>query len=230
LTEADGQRSILPMAGEPAIGRQRRRHEASRNEILDAAWRLARMHGLPGFSLRDLAAAVQMRHQSLYTYFPSKQAIYDAMFAQGFRALIQQRAALNVDRDPIKTLRLGARAFLAFCVEDSVRYQLMFERVIPDFVPSPASMELTVEALGYLERWLSAAGLSERNDVDLCRALLTGLAGQQIANEPEGTRWTKLVDRGIDALLDTAKQSGRRPVVLRARRDAAISDIKEVRA
>src|ERR1700694_3041653 len=192
------------MAGEPASGRRRLKHETTKEEILEAAWGLARIRGLAGFSLRDLGLAVHVRHQSLYTYFPSKQAIYDAMFAQGFRELADQRAALGADRDPIPALRQGARAFLAFCVEDSVRYQLMFERVIPGFVPSPASMEVAAEALSYLERWLGAAGLTEPADVDLCRALLTGLAGQQIANDPRGTRWTKLLERAIDGLLGTA--------------------------
>jgi AcrR family transcriptional regulator len=73
------------MAGQPAFDRRQLRNEATKEEILEAAWKLARVQGLAGFSLRDLAMAVWMRHQSLYTYFPSKQAIYDAMFAQGFQ-------------------------------------------------------------------------------------------------------------------------------------------------
>src|ERR1700676_3270671 len=91
---------LLPVAGEPGRDRRRLRHEATKEEILAAAWGRARTRGLTGFSVRDLALAVHMRHQSLYTYFPSKQAIYDAMFAQGFRALADQRAALRLDRDP----------------------------------------------------------------------------------------------------------------------------------
>jgi uncharacterized protein (TIGR03083 family) len=195
------------MAGKPAHGRRERRHAATTDEILEAAWKLARTRGLAGFSLRDLAETVQMRHQSLYTYFPSKQAIYDAMFAQGFRTLAHRRAALRLDGDPVRALRQGARAFLDFCLEDPVRYQLMFERTLPDFVPSAASMDVAAEALGYLERWLRAAGLADRTDLDLLRAMLTGLAGHQIANEPGGTRWIGLVDRAIDGLLATARRA-----------------------
>lgn len=197
-------RSIRAVAEVPDEDRRKLRHLATRDEILEAAWRLARERGLTGFTLRDLAGAVQMRHQSLYTYFPSKQAIYDAMFAQGFRALADARAGLRLDRDPIQALRQASRAFLAFCVEDPVRYQLMFERVIPDFAPTAASMEAASEALGYLERWLTAAGLNDPGDADLLRAMQTGLAGQQIANDPGGTRWTRLSDRAIDAILRTA--------------------------
>jgi AcrR family transcriptional regulator len=216
------------MAGQPAFDRRRLRHEATKEEILEAAWRLARVRGLAGFSLRDLALAVQMRHQSLYTYFPSKQAIFDALFAQGFQALADQRAALHLDRDPVRALRQGARAFLAFCVEDPVRYQLMFERVVPDFVPSAASMELAAEALGYLERWLGAAGLTDPAEVDLVRALLTGLAGHQIANEPGGARWTRLVDRAIDGVLGPASRPDRKRTALRGTCNPADSARKEV--
>src|SRR5579859_9767 len=217
-----------PVAGEPAFDRRRWRHEATKEEILGAAWELARTRGLAGFSLRDLALAVHMRHQSLYTYFPSKQAIYDAMFAQGMRALVEQRAALALDRDPIQALREAARAFLAFCVEDGVRYQLLFERVLPDFVPSATSMALSVEALSYLEAWHAAAGLTDPADVDLWRAVLTGLAGQQIANDPGGTRWTHLVDRAIDGLLGTARDPGRKGATVRGTRGRANSAPKEV--
>jgi AcrR family transcriptional regulator len=205
------------------------RHEATKGEILEAAWGLARLRGLTGFSLRDLAPAVHMRHQSLYTYFPSKQAIYDAMFAQGMRALVRQRAGLVLATDPIRALRQAARAFLEFCVEDPVRYQLLFERVVPDFVPSAPSMELSEEALSYLERWHRAAGLNDPADIDLWRAVLTGLAGQQIANDPGGTRWTRLADRAIDGLLGTARAPGRRRASLVTQRNPAISPLKEMR-
>jgi AcrR family transcriptional regulator len=191
-------------------------------EILGAAWRLSRSRGLTGFSVRDLALAVHMRHQSLYTYFPSKQAIYDSVFAQGVRALFDPRAGLALDRDPTLALRQAARAFLAFCVDDPVRYQLLFERVVPDFVPSAASMALSAKALSYLKAWHGAAGLTDPADVDLWRAVLTGLAGQQIANDPGGTRWTQLVDRAIDGLLGTARHpAGKRATV--RRRSAASS-------
>jgi AcrR family transcriptional regulator len=216
------------VAGEPALDRRRVRHEATKEEILEAAWALARERGLTGFSLRDLALVVHMRHQSLYTYFPSKPAIYDAMFAQGMEALVDQRASLVLDPDPIAALRQAAGAFLEFCVEDPVRYQLLFERVVPDFEPSAASMQLSEEALSYLERGHRAAGLTDPADIDLWRALLTGLAGQQIANDPGGTRWTRLVDRAIDGLVGTARATGgKRPAQVAKRRPPA-STRKEV--
>ena len=62
--------------------RRAERFAATRREILDAAWRLARSEGLVSFSMRELGAAVGMRAQSFYAYFASKDAMYDAMFAE----------------------------------------------------------------------------------------------------------------------------------------------------
>jgi hypothetical protein len=95
--------------------------------------------------------------------FGAPDASPPAMFAQGMRALADQRSALALDRDPVRALRQAARAFLAFCVQDPVRYQLLFERVVPDFAPSAASMELSAGALRYVEAWHHAAGLTDQH-------------------------------------------------------------------
>ena len=77
----------------PAPDRRTQRREATKAEILDAAWALVREHGLAALSLRDLAARVGMRAPSLYQYFASKHAIYDAMFEQGTRQALAVVAA-----------------------------------------------------------------------------------------------------------------------------------------
>ena len=43
--------------------------------------------------MRDLGEAVGMRAQSVYSYFPSKDAIYDAMFRQGYEEFLAWMAA-----------------------------------------------------------------------------------------------------------------------------------------
>jgi hypothetical protein len=45
---------------------------------------------------------------------------------RGLGALVDQRAGLGLDPDPVRALRQAARAFLEFCVEDPARYQLLF--------------------------------------------------------------------------------------------------------
>lgn len=103
------------------------------------AWRLARRQGLAGLSLRELATEVGMRPQSLYSYFDSKHAIYDAMYAQGCRQFAAGQAALALTGDLTADILAIGRYFVGFCTEDPVRYQLMYQRTIPGFEPSAAS-------------------------------------------------------------------------------------------
>src|SRR5262245_5236870 len=119
-----------------------------RAEILEAAWALAREHGLAGLSLRDVAARIGVRPPSLYWYFDSKPAIYDAMFAAGNRALLARLDAEEWPSEPRAVLRRAATLFVEFAVEDPARAQLLFQRTIPGFEPSPESYALAVEALG----------------------------------------------------------------------------------
>jgi len=58
---------------------------------------------------------------------------------------------------------------------------------------------------------IEEAGLSTPEHVDLCTALWTGLASQQISKDPRGQRWRRLIDRAVDLLVDrpTAAESNR---------------------
>src|SRR6266487_2813169 len=77
-------RQCLIVLDTPKRDRQAERREATRQEILDAAWALAREHGLSEVTLRGVADQVGMRASSLYFHFDSKNAIYDAMFGQAW--------------------------------------------------------------------------------------------------------------------------------------------------
>src|SRR5688500_15546097 len=121
--------------------RRAERAEATRREILDAAWALVREEGLASLTMRDLGARVGMKAQSLYGYFSSKHAIYDAMFGEANRELVTRWkvAAASGTQEPVAVLRRRTAAFLRFCVEDPVRHQLLFQRPIPGFEPSSES-------------------------------------------------------------------------------------------
>ena len=47
----------------------------------------------------------------------------------------------------------------------------------------------------------AAMGITDPDALDLSTALLTGLTSQQIANDPGGDRWERLVDRAAEMLL-----------------------------
>src|SRR3954471_6223487 len=107
------------MSGNTNLVRRESRAETTRREILDAAWELVREQGLASLTMRELGARVGMKAQSLYVYFPSKHAIYDAMFAEATRELLARWAAAVDEgpQDPVAVLRRRNTAFLEFCVE-----------------------------------------------------------------------------------------------------------------
>jgi AcrR family transcriptional regulator len=190
------------------VDRRELRRELTRRQILDAAWEVAREQGLPGLTMRDLGARVGMRAQSLYSYFPSKHAIYDAMFAQGNRALLDRYAELDhgdvggpgrADRDA-RLCRLN-RIWLEFCAEDPVRHQLLIQRPIPGFEPSTESYRVAVEVLDLTRSAVHACGVTSARAFDMFTALTAGLAAQQNANDPGGARWLRLADEAIEMFL-----------------------------
>ena len=195
--------------GEPIRDRRAERRDATRAEILDAAWALVREHGLAGLNLRDVAKAVGMQPPSLYSYFASKAAIYDAMFADGYRALLASRPGDAIPTT-VDEFKAGCRNWLAFATEDPARYQLLFQRTIPGFEPSAASMALAVEALSWASRALAGIGVTDPGALDLYTALLTGLADQQISNDPGGDRWVRRADEALDMFLAHVAPAKRR--------------------
>jgi AcrR family transcriptional regulator len=190
------------MTAEPTRDRRAERRESTRAEILEAAWELARTQGLAGLSLRDVARKIGMRPPSLYWYFDSKHAIYDAMFAEANRQLLARLAEQDWPADPRALLRLTARVFVEFSAEDVERYELLFQRTIPDFEPSPGSYALAMRVFEQMRARFAAAGLTDPAQFDLWTALAAGLAAQQTSNDPGGDRWLRLVDEAAGMYAD----------------------------
>lgn len=195
----------------PAANRRAARHEATKAEIVKAAWELAREHGLGALSMRDLAAAVGMRAPSLYQYFPSKHAIYDAMFEQGMCEALAVATEAIERHHGLDALRESGRRLLAFATSDPVRTQLLFQRTIPGFEPSPGSYAPAVAMSSRVAGLMVDLGIDDPDAMDLWTALIGGLTSQQLANDPGGTRWTRLFDRTADMFLAEVMPPRRTP-------------------
>lgn len=190
------------VSGGSTRDRRAERRQATIHEILDTAWRLARADGLAGVSLRELAGEVGMRPQSLYSYFESKNAIYDAMYAQGSRQFVEGQARWDLTGDARTDLATIGRFFVEFCTEDPVRYQLLFQRTIPGFEPSAETFAISVDSFAVMQAHLASLGIDDPSDIDLFTAIGTGLADQQISNDPGGDRWMRLIDDAMEMYLD----------------------------
>jgi AcrR family transcriptional regulator len=188
------------MIDAPKRDRAAERREATRREILEVAWTLAHQRGLAEFTLRDVAELVGMRAPSLYTHFSSKHAIYDAMFGQAWSDYEQLMLAevATLPTNPRAAIRRAARVFFDFAVANPARCQLMIQRTIPGFEPSPESYAAAIRTLEHSRRLMSQFGVTDPDDFDVFISLIGGLINQQLANEPGGTRWSRLLDHAID--------------------------------
>ena len=194
----------LIVLGTPKRDRQTERREATRQEILTAAWAVARELGLAQVTLRDVADRVGMRAPSLYSHFESKSAIYDAMFGQAWAEFLELWLAADTPRPRTArtALRRYARLFFHFAVADLARHQLMNQRTIPGFVPSDESYAPAVAVIRLLRERLASYGINRGQDVDLYTAIVGGLVDQQLANDPGGDRYARLLDRAIGMYAD----------------------------
>ena len=149
-----------------------------------------------------------MRQPSLYEYFDSKNALYDAMFADGNRQLIERLNAVTFSPDPRAALKQWLTAFATVGGEEVPRYQLLFQRPIPDFTPSPESYALAEKVLGDAYTLMRAAGVTEQADMDCIVAMTAGITDAQISNDPGGDRWLRHLNRLVDLLVDDAIARG----------------------
>src|ERR1044072_4740467 len=153
--------------GRRQVNRRAARRDRTRREILDAAWEVARTQGLTGLTLRDGATRVGMRAPSLYSHFDSKHAIYDAMYGEAWTAFeeVKVRQEAGLTDDMRSCAHLIARTFFDFAVAAPARYQLMNQRVIPGFTPSPESYAPAVRVLEAALQIASERGVTDPDDL-----------------------------------------------------------------
>jgi AcrR family transcriptional regulator len=194
------------------------RRQSAREAILDSAWTAVREEGLSALSLRDLARRCGITTPTVYAYFDSKNDIYDAMFGQAAGEFLRHMSAPYETTDPRERLVGSLRRFARFCTADLARYQLLFQRTIPDFDPSPESYGPALRALEKSGEVLAVNGLTDGRHLDVWTALTTGLVSQQIANDPGGDRWVSLIEDSVAMFLAYFQQPTRPTRGARGRR------------
>src|SRR6476646_5763291 len=181
------------------------RRTAAKREILDAAWTLMARDGVAEVNVREVARAVALRQQSLTYYFPTKLALLDALVADGFADLWQAFGRLPPNNDPVEAVVDLAVGVVDYCVANPARYHLMFQRTIPGFQPSEESHQVALGVLSGLTDRLAAAGVTAEPDIAMVRALISGLAPEQTANDPSGRLFAPQTARGIRALVTATR-------------------------
>lgn len=159
---------------------------------------------MAGLTLRDIAVRVGMQQPSLYSHFASKHAIYDAMFEQAWREYLDQanRERPHLPASPRARLTAIALSYFDFAVADLARHQLMDVNVIPGFRPTEQAYAPAQETYALLMEELHGMGIAAQETADIYTAIIGGLVNQQLANDPGGDRWRRLVPRVIGMFAD----------------------------
>ncbi|MDQ1448927.1 MAG: hypothetical protein QOC79_1898 [Actinomycetota bacterium] len=180
-------------ANAPASDRRARRRRETIEEILDIAEAVMTEEGVNGLSLSEVARRLGVQPPSIYKYFPSLMAVYDALFDRGQRANLDvMRAAMAGARPGLDALTRGLEASGRWSLANRALAQLLFWRPVPSFEPTPESMEPSQEMVA-LQRAALADAVRSRElgpDADsedalyLVSTLISGVLSQAFANEP----------------------------------------------
>jgi AcrR family transcriptional regulator len=205
------------------MAKQLTRREQVRQETIEKILSIAREemqeNGVAALSLGVIARRLGMRTPSLYTYFDSKNDIYDELFRRGFVEFGQwMDKRPNQDNSLQENLESVLRTYMRFAQENQDLYQLMFQRPVPGFVPSEESMGVSLTRLdtmrgqfmNMLEREEITLDIAYEEARDLYIAFQHGLTELHLANNPElpvgQGRFGKLIPQAVQMVLDAWKK------------------------
>jgi AcrR family transcriptional regulator len=211
----------------PRVDRRHRRRAATMEQIVDVAAGLIAEQGAAGLSLGEVARRMDMRTPSLYGYFPSKNAVYDAVFARGWTELLaaleSAAPALDDDTDLASCLTRTGSEFVRWAVTHVGYAQLMLWRPVPGYEPSEEAYQPATEMLTRtraIASRLQHRGLV-RPDADLDElvrlwsTVTTGIETQHIANQPavqfDDGEFTSLLPLAATVVAARYDAPGRRP-------------------
>lgn len=179
------------------LDRRQRRRQETIEEVLDVAAELMREQGVAGLSIGEVARRMGIRPPSLYVYFDSKNALYDALFERGARLVADHVQAVSEQLDPSlgleESLLAWANTFVRWSVEHPEYTQLLFWRPVPGFAPSERAyapavrlVELSRERFTALQRRGLLRGDIALDDIQRdWTILMSGITSQQLSNAPD---------------------------------------------
>ena len=191
-TEETQREAAAGEAGRP--DRRARRRQETIREILDLARDVMSEEGVNGLSLAEVARRLGVQPPSLYKYFPSLMAIYDALFLRGqLENLAEMHRGMEGAEPGLDALIAGLEASGRWALRNRAVAELLFWRPVPSFHPSDEAFAPSVEMVELQRRALAdavAAGQlgPDANDEDavyVVSTLIVGVLSQAFANEPD---------------------------------------------
>jgi AcrR family transcriptional regulator len=199
------------MTGQPDIRKRKPRADAIRNRerVLEAAKAVFSQGGAEA-SLETVARRAGVGIGTLYRHFPTREALYEAVYRHEVEQLVELARHLEAETAPVEALRHWLRAGVEFMAtkKGMAAALAMAAQGSPDLVAY--SLDRLTRAVGELLRRAAAAG-EIRVDIGP-EDLLRTLVGMCYAHDRPGwqAKVLRLVDVFIDGLRRRPEESDRR--------------------
>jgi AcrR family transcriptional regulator len=164
--------------GSPAVGAKAAQSEATRAALIATARGLFAERGYAGVGTEEIVRTAGVTRGALYHHFAGKKELFEAVYEDVERQLVEQIAASAISSatDPLAALHAGAQAFLDACEDPAV------QRIALVDAPSVLGWEQWREiglryGFGLVRATVEAAmdaGLIERQPIDALSHLLLG--------------------------------------------------------
>ena len=185
--------------GPATAGRTAGRGAASktRSEILDHALQIMAEDGVAGLTMARLARAMDIRPPSLYKYYPSLLAVYDALFRRGQLANLEAlRDGMRGGAPGLDAVACAMEATGRWAIANPVLAQLLFWRPVPGYQPSAEAFAPALLIIDLLRSALADAAARGQVHPDaatdagmeLLSIMHFGIISQHLANNA-GSDW-----------------------------------------
>ena len=188
-----------PMAPLDSVGTQ----------LVKAASQLLATEGPGALTVRRIAKEAGVSTMNVYSRFGGKDGVVEQLFVQGFSQLGAGMSTAEVTDDPIADVRSCGLAYRRFAIDHPTIYSVMFDRVVPDYVPSVEAHTLagsTLQQLAQrLERAMRAGKLRSADPLAtaaLVWATCHGVVSLELKNVgPTSIAWADVYTNAMDMIV-----------------------------
>lgn len=201
-------------AAEPPRSAKAEQSEATRAELMATARAMFAQRGYAAVGTEEIVRSAGVTRGALYHHFAGKAELFEAVYEEVERELLQSIAASAVGEasDPLQALRAGARAFFEACEDPAV------QRIALIDAPSVLGWERWREigmryALGLVQEVLGeamAAGLLATQPVEPLAHLLVGAIDEGamlVARADDNGQTRAQITAALEGFLDALAAS-----------------------
>ncbi len=179
------------------------------SDLLKAASDLLASDGPAALTVRRIANAAGVSTMNVYSRFGGKDGVVEHLFIEGFRRLAAGMSSIAASSDPVADLIACGLAYRRFAIDNPTLYSVMFDRVVPDYRPTPEAHLLAGATLGLLadrvERAMTAGALRSSDPLStaaLVWATCHGVVSLELKEVgPTAIDWPDVYDRAMTMIM-----------------------------